>query len=489
MNNEAILILPTQLLAAHPLLEKNKETIFLVEFERYFSDFNFHKQKLILHRATMQMYKEHLKKAGHKVIYVEHIDAKYFAKRLKKEKIKTLHCLDPVDIPFEKKLKKIANNAKVDLTLYETPLFLTPTDWIYDYFDGKEHFRQQGFYQAQRKRLHVLMQKNGKPIGGKWSFDAENRQSLPSSVKIPSFYKPRENKYQKEAAKYVHKHFKNNYGNAENFFYPTSFDTAKKWFDDFLQKRFAKFGPYQDALAQNELVLFHSVLSPLLNIGLLAPEYVLNESLTFAKKNKVPINSLEGFVRQFIGWREYVRAVYILAGSKQRKSNFFGHRRKMPTSFWDATTHIAPVDDAIAQALEFSYNHHILRLMVLGNFMLLCEIKPDDIYNWFMSLFIDAYDWVMVPNVYGMSQYADGGLMTTKPYISGSNYILNMSNYKQDDWCAVWNALYWNFIYKKRTIIKKTPRLAIMYGYLKRMRKTTLEQHLTVSASFLRNLK
>lgn len=486
--NEAILILPTQLLEDHPLLKDEKQTVFLVEFERYFSDFNFHKQKLILHRATMQMYQEHLKKAGHNVIYIEHHKIKNFTKELQTKKIKTLHCLDPVDTPFEKSLKTTLKKANVTIEFHETPLFLTPSDWIQEYFKDKEHFRQQHFYQEQRKRLGVLVTKQGKPIGGKWSFDKENRKKLPTNIELPTCYKPRVNAWEKEAQTYVEKHFKNNYGNAENFFYPTTFDTAKKWLDDFIEHRLNTFGTYQDAITQNELILFHSMLSPMLNIGLLTPRYVLDKTLQHAQHHNVLLNSLEGFIRQLIGWREYVRAVYIMAGEKERTTNFFDHKRKLPKTFWDATTEIKPVDDAIHQALDFAYNHHILRLMVLGNFMLLCEIDPDEVYTWFMSLFIDAYDWVMVPNVYGMSQYADGGLMTTKPYISGSNYILSMSDYRKGDWCETWNALYWHFIYNKRTLIKKTPRLAIMYGYLKRMKKETLASYLKTAESYLKKI-
>jgi deoxyribodipyrimidine photolyase-related protein len=486
--HEAVLILPTQLFEDHPLLKNKKEKIFLVEFERYFSDFTFHKQKIILHRATMQMYKDHLKKKGHNVIYINHKNINEFQKKLLEHEIKILRCCDTVDIPFEKELKKRCKQSNVSLKISDTPLFLTSSAWIKKYFKNKKHFRQQGFYQAQRKRLNVLMTQKGTPVGGKWSFDAENRKPLPDSIKIPKFYKPRTNKYQKEALEYVEKYFNKNYGNPKTFFYPTTYSTAKKAFDDFLTKRFAKFGPYQDAIVQKELILFHSILSPMLNIGLLTPEFVLKKTLIFAKKNNIPVSSTEGFIRQLIGWREYVRAVYILAGQEQRKSNFFEHTRKMPESFWDAKTTIAPVDDAINQALNYAYNHHILRLMVLGNFMLLCEINPDDIYRWFMEFFIDSYDWVMVPNVYGMSQYADGGSMTTKPYISGSNYILKMSNYKKETWCETWDALYWRFIYKKRNIIKKIPRLAIMYSYLRRIPTKKIQAYIKKSDEFLAHL-
>ncbi len=486
-SHEAVLIVPTQLFEQHELLDK-KMPVLLVEFPRYFSAFTFHKQKLMLHRATMQMYKAYLKKKGYTVIYLEHSEADTLPTLCQKKKIETLHCYDPVDIPFEKELQKTLKKNKIQLELYETPAFLSSTEWLEEQIENKKQFRMQGFYIAQRKRLDVLVTKQGTPVGGKWSFDDQNRKPLPEGITIPTIYKPRTNRYVTEAKKYVQKQFPDNPGSVDSFIYSVTFATAHTWLDDFLQKRFKEFGPYEDAIDPDEPFLFHSLLSPLLNIGLLTPEQVLNKTIAYAKKHKIPINSYEGFIRQLIGWREYVRGVYIQVGNKQRKGNFFKHRKRLPASFWDGTTGIEPIDSSIELVLEHAYAHHIVRLMILGNFMLLCNIKPDDVYTWFMELFIDAYDWVMVPNVYGMSQYADGGLMTTKPYISGSNYVLKMSNFKKGDWCPVWDALYWNFIYEKRDIIKKTARLAVMNMYLKRMKKSTLDAHLSTAKKFLNSL-
>lgn len=487
MSNEAVLILPTQLFEQHPLLATQSK-IILVEFERYFSAFNFHKQKLILHRATMQMYREYLEKVGHTVIYVEHAKIDELEKKLKTHNISFVHCCDPTDTPFEKELQKICRSNKIELKIYETPLFLTPRDWIEKTFSGKESFRQHTFYQAQRKRMNVLMTKQGTPTGGKWSFDEENRKPLPKNLSIPKAYTPRENEFVIEARAYIEKHFPDNYGNDAPFSYPTTFSTAKASLDDFLAHRLANFGPYQDAIAQDEHILFHSILTPMLNIGLLTPAYVLKKTLDYAAKHKTPLASLEGFIRQLIGWREYIRAVYITSGETERKSNFFNHTKKLPASFWTAQTNIQPVDDAINTALKTAYAHHIIRLMILGNFMLLCEFSPGDIYKWFMELFIDAYDWVMVPNVYGMSQYADGGLMSTKPYISGSNYILKMSDYKKGDWSSIWDALYWHFILRKQKTIVKNQRLAVMNMYLKRMKPEVLEKHIQTAQLFLKRL-
>ncbi len=203
--------------------------------------------------------------------------------------------------------------------------------------------------------------------------------------------------------------------------------------------------------------------------------------------DEVPINSREGFIRQVIGWREYMRGVYLHLGRRQRTSNYWNHQRPVPAAFYDGTTGIEPVDTVIHRVLKYAYCHHIERLMVLGNFMLLCEICPNAIYRWFMELFIDAYDWVMVPNVYGMSQFADGGLITTKPYISGSAYILKMSGFQRGPWCEIWDALYWRFIDKHRSFFKSNPRMSVMVAQCERM-GLKLQQHHRVADKFLERL-
>jgi deoxyribodipyrimidine photolyase-related protein len=222
-------------------------------------------------------------------------------------------------------------------------------------------------------------------------------------------------------------------------------------------------------------VLHHSLLSPLLNIGLLTPMQVVNAAVA----QGAPLNSTEGFIRQIIGWREFIRGVYIYTGVRERTTNFWKFSRPLPVSFYQASTGIPPLDNTIRRVLQTGYCHHIERLMILGNYMLLTETDPDAVYQWFMELFIDAYDWVMVPNVYGMSQFADGGLMATKPYISGSSYILKMSNYRKGDWTAVWDALFWNFMNRQRDFFLSNPRLGMLiktYDKMSAERKSEIEQ-------------
>jgi deoxyribodipyrimidine photolyase-related protein len=239
-------------------------------------------------------------------------------------------------------------------------------------------------------------------------------------------------------------------------------------------------------MVQKESFLNHSVLSPLLNSGLITPINIIEETLKY--KDDYPLNSIEGFLRQIIGWREFIRGVYKVKGSQERTTNFFNFKRKIPKSFYDATTGILPIDITIKKVQKTAYNHHIERLMVLGNFMMLCEFDPDEIYRWFMEHYIDAYDWVMVPNVYGMSQFADGGLMSTKPYISSSNYLKKMSDFPNGDWQQIWDALYWRFIDLNRELFAKNIRMKFMVSMLDKMPDEKRINHFKIANEYLDSL-
>ena len=214
----------------------------------------------------------------------------------------------------------------------------------------------------------------------------------------------------------------------------------------------------------------------------------MNQTLIFAKKNNIPLNSLEGFIRQIIGWREFMHGMYLYKGRFSRTQNFFNFNRKIPKSFYDGTTGIPPIDETIQKVLKNDYCHHIERLMILGNFMLLCEFDPKEVYRWFMELFIDAYDWVMVPNIYGMSQFADGGTFATKPYLSGSNYIKKMSDYQLGDWDEICDALFWSFVNKQKEFFKTNPRVSMMYYSLQKMDEEKKERHFKNAQQFLEDL-
>jgi deoxyribodipyrimidine photolyase-related protein len=334
-----------------------------------------------------------------------------------------------------------------------------------------------------------LVDKDQKPIGGKWTYDDENRLKYPKDGIPPKIQTIKENQFCKEAKSYTDNYFSGNYGILnQGLIYPTTHAESKEWLSVFLNNRFAQFGDYEDAIVSKELILHHSVLTPMLNVGLLTPQFILEETLKHASKHSIPLNSLEGFIRQIIGWREFIRAVYELKGTEERTKNYWGFKRKIPASFWNGTTGIEPIDITIKKVLETGYCHHIERLMVLGNFMLLCEFDPDEVYRWFMELFIDAYDWVMVPNVYGMSQFADGGLMSTKPYISGSNYLMKMSDYKKGPWQPVWDGLFWRFMHVHRDFFLQNPRLGMLVRTFDKTDPIKQKMHLDNAEDFLKSL-
>ncbi len=490
--HEATLIFPHQLFRNHPSLEKNRP-VYLVEEWLFFRQYTFHCQKLVLHRASMKYYEHWLQQQGYTVYYVEttseESDCRKLLPALYKKGIRKIFLADVADNWLLKRLTNGSVSTGIALHIHDSPGFLNTRSDIAIYFGNKEHFFQTDFYIRQRKERALLLCPKGKPLGGKWSFDQENRLRFPKNNTPPSLPVIPDNLFLCEARVYVQTHFPANYGsvNTPHLFCVTHAD-SERWLDDFIQHRLAHFGHYEDALVASEAVLHHSVLTPMLNIGLLTPRYVLNRVLEQASALSIPINSLEGFTRQLVGWREFIRGVYETAGSRQRTTNYLGATRRIPASFYTGTTGIAPVDITIKKVLQNGYCHHIERLMVLGNFMLLCAFDPNEVYRWFMELFTDAYDWVMVPNVYGMTQFADGGLMTTKPYTSGSNYLMKMGDYPKGSWQAVWDGLFWRFMHQHRHWLSNNPRLGMLIGTFDKMPEEKRNGHLQQAEHFLHQL-
>ncbi len=486
-NKLAAIVYPHQLWEVHPAVTA-AEVVVLVEDPLFFTQYRFHSQKLVLHRASMTEFAERCERLGKQVHRIESKSISHSSEIgaiLQAKKIKKAVVVEPTDGWLKQRVAAGCLHAKVDLEWIEDLSFLTPADVMQRWAEHRQHFHFTDFYMQQRKRLQLLLDERGKPVGGKWTFDTDNRKRLPKDLLVPQFHTPSDRPSVIEAKRYVAKEFPNALGQVNDFCYPVTHDDAANWLNAFIDNRLAYFGDFEDAISKKQTFLFHSVLTPMLNIGLLTPEQIIK--LVLAKGGEVSINSLEGFVRQVIGWREFIRLVYIRAGSRQRTTNAWNLSRPLPTSFYTGSTGIIPFDQSIQRTLRYAYCHHIERLMVLGNFMLLCDIAPNAVYQWFMELFIDSYDWVMVPNVYGMSQHADGGLMTTKPYISGSSYILKMSDYSKGDWCEVWDALYWRFIDREREFFSANPRMRVMVGQLDRM-GTKLDHHRMVADRFLEKL-
>jgi deoxyribodipyrimidine photolyase-related protein len=495
----ATLIFPHQLYRINPALKKDT-AVYLVEEDLFFNQYLFHKQKLVLHRASMKAYQQMLLKEGYNVFYVPataaESDVRVLLTALAKKNITHIIYTQPDDNWLQKHIATTCAQKNISTEILPNPNFLNTLPAVADFFKTKRTYFQTDFYTWQRRQRKILLDKAGKPLGGKWSFDAENREKLPAKHNTPSVSFPPLNAFVKEAQQYVADNYAGNYGSLllhinqqeANYFYPTTHAEAEQWLQGFLKTRFTLFGNYEDAMQPHEHFLYHSVLTPLLNIGLLQPQQVIDAALEYASQHEVPLNSLEGFIRQIMGWREFIRIVYNLEGCRQRTTNYWKFTRKIPASFWQGNTGIVPVDTTIKKLLDTGYNHHIERLMILGNFFLLCEFDPNEVYLWFMEMYIDSYDWVMVPNVYGMTQFADGGLMTTKPYISGSNYLMKMGPWPKGDWQQIWDGLFWRFMHTHRNFFLTNPRLGMLVKTFDKMSAEKKQQHLTIAENFLTSL-
>jgi deoxyribodipyrimidine photolyase-related protein len=439
--------------------------IYVIEEPHFFTNFKFHKQKLILHRASMKYYFDYLKDSYDiKILYVEYHNVK---KLYNDNKNNNIYYFDVLDHSLNEQLLKKFKN----LTMYENQTFMESINDLNEYNNTikNNNYRHDDFYKWNRSRLNIFMN-NNKPLYGKFSFDSDNRNNFDKNYIEPSiypknYYNKNINDYLIEAIKYVKKNFEDNFGEyPDKFIYPITHSQAFQLLKHFLKEKIHSFGSYQDACSKEIMFGSHSLLSSSLNIGLITVsqcvvELVKNfESLTESNKKKL-FNNYEGFLRQIIGWRSFTRLLYYFHGKEMFEMNYFKHENTLNKSWYNGTTNIEPIDFLIHKINKYAYIHHIERLMYIGNWMLLCQIHPKKVYEWFMITCIDSYDWVMVSNVHGMSQYALNTniiKMMTRPYICSSNYIKNMSDFNtQEEWAMIWNNLYYYFLYSNINYLKK----------------------------------
>lgn len=433
---------------------------------------NFHVARKIFLRAAEKAWIELARHKGLRVRVITRREAASSAWTTKA----AVEVWDPVDHMLAAEIRKRCPAV----TFLESPAFLLSAEEALHTLGSKPHDSHAAFYGSVRTRLNILMTRSGTPEGGRLRFDTENRDRIPDSVDLPDWtkeLKARQSAFVSKAAKEIAdeedaKHMLGTWTGTLAF--PTTHADAKKTLIRFCQTRLKSFGPYQDAMIASDEdkdsdFLFHSVISAPLNAGLLTPHQVLETVLAW--KGKVPLASLEGFVAQVLGWREFMRAVYLKRPTPP--PNRLKHGRKLSSAWYKGTTGLLPVDTAIQRVTENAYLHHIERLMVVGNAMFLAGIRPTDVYRWFMELFADSYDWVMIGNVYYMSQWTSDAI-TTKPYISSSAYVRRMSDYPAGDWTADWDALYWTTISKHASLIRKNYRLAAQVSFWEK--KTAAEK-------------
>ena len=484
------LILGNQLFPHKHLRKYKDSTIFMCESFDLCTFQKHHKLKLILFLSSMRSYADELKKNKFKVNYIDlKKDFKIsYEKKLenfiKKNKFEELISFEIEDKFFEKKISTLCKKNKIKLTFIQSPMFLNSRDEFKNYLSKTKKPFMANFYKIARAKTDILME-NNKPKGGKWSFDEDNRKKLPKDIKIPEMITAKETKHTKALKQQINTIFKNHPGQVDNFWLPTTYDDAVKWLDYFIIKKFNLFGDYEDAVDTNNNFLFHSVLSPMINLGLLTPELIIERVRKV--ENKIKINSYEGYIRQIIGWREFIRGIYQNYDQQLEENNFFQHKNSLTKKWYDGTTGLDPLDHSIKNAQKYGYTHHIERLMVLCNIMNLCEIKPNEVYNWFMEMFVDSSDWVMSPNVYGMGLFSDGGIFSTKPYICGSSYFMKMMNFKRGNWNDIMDGLYWRFINKNRKFFQSNPRLNMMVNIYDKM-NTERKNHIIKKANqFIRD--
>lgn len=469
MKKTVAVVLGNQLFDDNPVLKKYPDAeVVMIEADNIFSKHNYHKHKLMLVMLAMRHYADFLKKTRRQVHYVEYSKGSHFVSELEKY----IHKNKPAKLAWVRSadktpnivLEKIAEKYSIESEIIDTPQFLTPPEDLEKFFGQHQNPIMDNFYRWQRRRMGILMQ-DDKPTGGKWSFDSDNRKPLPKEITVPQLPVIDSDSLTGQVAKAINKNFASNPGSTDNFWLPTNRKQSLHWLDTFLKQRFSNFGDYEDAMRSGEVVLFHSALSPLMNLGLLTPAEVIKKASDYFEAGKTTLNNYEGFVRQIIGWREYMRAMYEFNESKIRQ-NFFGFKKKLE-DYWysgaDADLPV-PVKSVLKTTINYGYNHHIERLMVLGNWFLINEYDPKSVYEWFSSMYVDAYEWVMVPNVFGMSQYADGGFIATKPYISGGNYLQKMGKWwisSEEAKNSEFTKLYWDFLKKHTAKLKHNPRMSL----------------------------
>ena len=491
---KAFIILGNQLFPLSQLKNFKDHHFMMAEDYQLCTYVKHHRQKILLFLSAMRSYADELKKANFSLTYFDckhELFKKSYEEKilvfLKKIKAKEVSLFEIEDKFFENQLKTFFKKNNIEYHFINSPMFLSSRGDFKEYLEMNKKPFMANFYKIQRMKHNILMKNKQEPLGGKWSFDEDNRNKLDPKVQIPNLITFKETTHTKNIKKFLEKNFNDHPGTLEDFNYPTTRKDALNLFFDFLKKKLNLFGDFEDAISQKSHVLFHSMLSPIINLGLITPDELVKETLAFAKTNKVKINCLEGYLRQIIGWREFMRGIYQNYESKMATTNFFKHHKKLKNSWYDGTTGIDPLDHTIKNCIKYGWTHHIERLMVVANIMNLSNIEPKLVYRWFMEMYVDSSDWVMAPNVYGMGLFSDGGIFATKPYICASSYLLKMSDFKRGDWCDVMDGLYWRFIEKNKNFFSKNYRLSMMVKILEKMDREKKQRIYLAAENFIKN--
>ena len=464
-----------------------------------------HIQKVVAFFQAMRLFSETLRNEGHAVHYIALDDPENkqsFTENIKQLCVKHAIALLEYQLPDEyrvdQELEMLSDILKLPVNVVDTEHFYTTRNEFSEFFAGKKQFLLESFYRHMRKKHDVLMLA-GKPEGDKWNFDGENRKKIPANHSVISpllFHRDVSN-----LVEMIHKHVVKTIGEVDEkqFLWPVTRNESLELLDFFVAYCLPLFGTFQDAMTPDAWSVYHSRISFALNVKLISPKEVIEKVIQAYRENKaVALNQVEGFVRQILGWREYMRGMYWMQMPNYASLNYFGHENKLPNWYWTGETKMKCLSHSIQQSLQFSYAHHIQRLMVTGNFALLAGIHPDEVDQWYLGIYIDAIEWVEITNTRGMSQFADGGIVGTKPYVSSANYIDKMGTYcttchynskeKVGEKACPFNSLYWNFYAKNESLLRSNPRIGMAYVTLDKMQPEAKAALLQQAEFYLENI-
>ena len=466
-------------------LDPKNDVVLMVEVAEETSYVPHHPQKIVFILSAMRHFAEMLRSEGVHVDYVKLNDRTNtgsfggeLTRAIKRHKPQSIVMTEPGEWRVLQMMQDWRETLGVPLTIRNDERFIASLDEFARWAEGRKQLRMEYFYREMRKKTGFLMEAD-EPLGGEWNFDAENRKALPKNHQPPKRKRFEPDSITEEVLALVKKRFPNYYGSLDHFGWAVTRTDALKAFDDFIKQGIASFGDYQDAMQEGAPFLYHSLISPYLNVGLLTEREVCARVDQLARQNKIPLNAAEGFIRQIIGWRDYVRGLYWLKMPDYAKANALNAKRPLPEFFWTAQTNLNCLKQCIGDTLENAYAHHIQRLMVIGNFSLLAGLDPQAVSEWYLAVYADAFEWVELPNVAGMALFADGGVMASKPYAASGAYIDRMSNYcdscqyspkeRTGDHACPFNYLYWDFLARNADALSRNPRMGMPYKNLRAM--------------------
>ncbi|MHC4908662.1 MAG: cryptochrome/photolyase family protein [Planctomycetota bacterium] len=483
--------------------DDERDAILMMEVDAESTDVPSHRQRTVLFLSAMRHYALEMRDLGRRIEYTQLDDdanagtlddeVRRHVDRLQPE---TVMCVHPGAWRLLEMMQAWVEDFSANVEVLPDEHFIVRPEDFSAWASGRRSLVMEYFYREQRRKLGILVDAAGKPEGGRWNYDADNRVSFSERPVIRSPYRPKTDALTREVIELVERRLPDLPGRLDRFDWPVSRPQARRALADFVEHRLERFGTYEDAMWTGESTVYHSRLSAAINLKLLSPMECVEAALASYEEGRAPLNAVEGFVRQLIGWREFIRGVYWHEGPGYGQRNGLGHTGRLPSFYWTGETDMACMRHSIEQVLDEGYGHHIQRLMVTGNFALLCGIDARAVNDWYLGMFVDGIDWVTVPNTIGMAMHADGGVVGTKPYAASGKYIKRMSNYcdqcrydvKQrtgDDACP-FNTLYWDFLIRHRERFRRNNRMAMMLKNVDRL-DAQEQVEITVSARSIRD--